>query len=157
MLPLSHPQKKTFLKNSVALCLFCIALSTACGFAFKVPSLYTFGQASGLSPMPTPFRDMGNGKESMHSTKKLFVTVQGVQREDTRFLDVFVEESRVRPHRALIPYIGIGNFAEAIPYALRERVLHRICTHFPNADALTLEVTYDNKQVTRTSTLCRQQ
>jgi hypothetical protein len=147
-------ERHIFLKNCLITLILSLSFSGAVGFLSKNAALSHFSQAIGFAPMPLPFRDIGHGKETMYAKHRLVIREDGLSREDSTFLINFLKENHSRPHRTIIPYIAIVNFAEIFPLQLRQSALGHFCDYFPRADSLYLEVTFGNAQQTNTFTSC---
>lgn len=141
-------------KNYLALFVLFISLSSTVGFLSTNSSLWHFGQATGLAPMPIPFRDVGQGNETMHVKHRLFIYTNGVKREDFEYLRIVKKKTYQRPHRAVIPYFVLANYASQTPLELRKSILGYLCRYYPGADALLLEVTLTNSKQANTFASC---
>ena len=116
-------------KNIVVLVLGVLACSTAYGLFAKNTTAFRFGYATGFAPMPKPFRDMGDGIETMTNPQQTFLVKDGAVFSQIDLESVI--DIHNPPHRMVVPYFTVVNYGISISKIMRRSVLQYICdTHF---------------------------
>jgi hypothetical protein len=131
--------------NLLAIILGLFASTTTIGFVLKSENIYKFGRTLGFSPLPLPFQDMGEGRETMNFKHVLYgkdFSNNWVELGDV-FLNVFE-----RPHRVGVPFEAMAAFVARIPSSQRKSMLQYECKFYNVKELKRIVFFQDAKSIT---------
>jgi hypothetical protein len=138
--------------NLIALLLGVIASLTTLGFIIDKPYMSKFGRATGFAPLPLPFRNMGEGRESMKFSYAFYEKKnQGDSWHEVESAFAHVTE---RPHRMGIPFEAVIGFRAEVPVSFIKSVLLYECK-FHNAEELLSVVSFEQGEPLAVKVVCK--
>lgn len=141
---------KTKIKYFSILLLLFFSLLSPIGYIVKNQDLIFLGKKLGLSPLPRPFRNLGNSNENFSATFKIYCSNNGLEQNINTQVENLLNGNR--PHRAKVMFYNLAQYSYAISHNTREKILNRLCV-LCSKGMLTAMTHYKN-DVIQTRTTC---
>ncbi len=133
-------------KNVIVTGILFFALTAPVGYLLDLHVLKKIGLLYGISPLPLPFVNMGEGRENFRFKLRYEEYQNGFYVDKTNVLKGEVDQIFSLPHKYILPFIQSTSYGYLVPFKIRRLVLCKYST-FKQSQKIKFIIEYENQNL----------